>query len=742
MASDGKTLVYVSGGDLFKLIPGEPRPERIPVLLPAVDDKAIEVEPGKFTEDFAAGPGERVAVAARGHLITTSKENSAPVITPRRGRVTRVSYLGETLACLASDGIQETLELHSNGVTEFSLPAIGRCVAIKPSPASKKWMALSTDHQELHLFDLETGLSSLIAKSPHAEILNFDWSADGERLAYCLPVSPTRTTLHLWSKTTPAAISLTLDVPITKISQAVFLSDNSLVFLGEDLSNRASVSQYEADAPVLRIYRVRPNQAVEVLPLPAAKYLRLVALGESFAVSKLTHDLASAEAQDLLHYDLAASRETLIARGVSAFRGAPSGLVFRSRQQFFHSDCSVTPIETKLAFDMTELRLQIHPRNEYRQIFRETWKGQADHFWQNEMAGLDWVEIGRRYEGLLDRISTRAELTDLLWELFGELGTSHAYVGNRSSELPAAPGFLGARFKLDERHGDYQIESIPRDEVWDPSTSSPLAHPVLPALEGARLVSINGEKVSGTRPPSSLLAPATTVSLRFVDLKGRETDFNVKPLTSESALQYRSFLRRSLQQVKEQTGGRCGYIQIPNTHAQGYTEFTRQYLLHCDLDALILDVRYSTGGNQAAAVLDRLARQPLARVSSRWSASQTFPPTTPPQVLVLLVNEYTGSDSEVFAHGFRQRKLGPIIGTRTWGGIFGYKSRFLSVDQGYSTRPQTAFSLTGEGFAVENRGILPDLIVEMRPQDYAQSTDRQLEAATLEVVRRLDHEAK
>lgn len=464
------------------------------------------------------------------------------------------------------------------------------------------------------------------------------------------------------------------------------------------------------------------------------------------------------DSRGLLHmYDFREQRKDTLMGGVSQFVLSRDGktLAYRSGYRLrvvragekpadrgpngFGKD---EPCRATGWIDLHRIRVSVVPPKEWRQMYREAWRMQRDHFWSEDMSGIDWQAVYERYLPLLDRIGTRSEFSDLMWEMQGELGTSHAYEygGDYRPGPNYAQGFLGADFEYDEKTQGYRIVHIVRGDSWDESKDSPLNRPGLNIKEGDILIAIGGQRLSIGRPPGELLVNQANqeVELAVVDGQtGKPRVAVVKALAGESEARYREWVARNRAYVHKKTNGMAGYIHIPDMGPRGYAEFHRGYLAELSRPGLVIDVRFNGGGHVSPLILEKLSRRRIGYDVRRWGAPIPYPYDSPMGPLVGLTNEYAGSDGDIFSHCFKLMKLGPLVGTRTWGGVVGIAPKQSFVDGGLTTQPEYSFWFVDVGWNVENYGTEPDITVELRPQDFVKGVDRQLERAVKEVMRRL-----
>ena len=409
--------------------------------------------------------------------------------------------------------------------------------------------------------------------------------------------------------------------------------------------------------------------------------------------------------------------------------------------------------------DLSRVKVSVDPPAEWQQMLREAWRLQRDNFWTEDMSQVDWQAVYQRYYPLIDRVSTRDELSDLVWEMQGELGTSHAYeIGGDYRHRPHySQGFLGASMQWNEEARGYLIGEPLLGDSWDQSANSPLAAPGIDVKAGDILIAINGQSLDRQTSPAQLLVnqAANEVLLTLLPRdsevkaevkaeaeKGKKTEsleprnrmIIVKTLYSEAPVRYRAWVEGNRRAVHGATDGRVGYVHIPDMGPQGYAEFHRGYLAESDRDGLIVDVRYNGGGHVSQLILEKLARRRLGYDLSRWGGVLPYPQDSVAGPLVALTNEHAGSDGDIFCHSFKLLKLGPLIGKRTWGGVVGIAPNHPLVDGTMTTQPEFSFWFSDVGWSVENFGTEPDIDVEITPQDYAAGRDSQLERAIAEAL--------
>jgi len=393
--------------------------------------------------------------------------------------------------------------------------------------------------------------------------------------------------------------------------------------------------------------------------------------------------------------------------------------------------------------DLDRVKVSVAPAAEWRQMFQEAWRLQREHFWVEDLSGVDWDEVHRRYLPLVDRISTRSEFSDLLWELQGELGTSHAY--EFGGEYRWGPyfqqGFLGADWEYDAATGGYRVAQLVRGDPWDAEATSPLLRPGVDVRPGDLVVAINGQPLGPDVTPGERLVNQADNEVALAVRRDGEPEtrtVTVRALSDETPARYRDWVKSKRAYVHGASEGRVGYLHVPDMGPGGFAEFHRGFLVEHDHDALIVDVRGNRGGHVSALLLEKLARRRVGYSFGRWRAPRPYPSESPAGPLVALTNESSGSDGDIFSHGFKLLGLGPLVGKRTWGGVIGIRGGHGLADGTVTTQPEFSFFFDDVGWRVENHGTDPDIEVDNAPHHYHEGSDPQLEravAVALELLR-------
>ncbi|MFE1439378.1 S41 family peptidase [Streptomyces sp. NPDC058739] len=385
--------------------------------------------------------------------------------------------------------------------------------------------------------------------------------------------------------------------------------------------------------------------------------------------------------------------------------------------------------------DLRRILHTVDPAAEWRQSYAEAGRLIRAYFWDPGMCGIDWDAVLEQYRPLVDEVASPDEFADLLREVLGELGTSHAYVtAARRNEGPPhyqrLQGLLGANLVC--RDGSWMVKRILPGDSSDSKARSPLAGTGI--REGAVLTHVDGRPVDPVTGPYPLLAGAggTTVELTFTPAEGeagRSRRVAVVPLTDERPLRYQDWVAKRRAVVRELSGGKCGYLHIPDMGGSGWAQFNRDLRMEVSRPALIVDVRGNAGGHISELVVEKLTRTILGWDLTRDAQPVSYASNAPRGPVVALADEATSSDGDMITAAFKLLGLGPVVGQRTWGGVVGMTGRHRLGDGSVITVPMNAAWFDAYGWSVENRGVSPDLEALRTPLDWAEGRHAQLDDA-------------
>jgi tricorn protease len=492
------------------------------------------------------------------------------------------------------------------------------------------------------------------------------------------------------------------------------------------------------------------------MPVPAARYSGMQAgkdclLWYRIPVSGVLGDALAdtddrAERPVLERFDLVRRKLDVIADPVSAFAVSGDGtrLVVRDgrtlrvlRTDRSGSDTPSSGDADEFEIDTSRVVVTVDPTAEWRQMFDEAGRLMRDHFWVADMAGVDWDAELARYRPLVDAVGSHDDLVDLLWEVHGELATSHAYVqAGKAGDSGGRPGLLGADLEPAPGGEGWRVVRVLPPETSAPAARSPLSGPGVDVREGDVILEVGGRPVDpGYGPAPLLLSGADTLVELTVRSGPDRRDAGavrrvvVKPLASEAALRYQDWVAGRRAFVADRSDGRLGYLHVPDMGAQGWAQLHRDLTRETSRDGLILDVRGNGGGHTSQLVIEKLARKVIGWDAPRHRQATTYPEDAPRGPVVALADELAGSDGDIVTAAIKRLGIGPVVGVRTWGGVIGIDSRYRLVDGTGVTQPRYATWFDDSGWSIENYGVDPDIEVVMRPQDWVAGRDPQLERA-------------
>jgi tricorn protease len=741
--------------------------------------------------------GKRVAFDGRGDIFTVPAENGRTDNLTRSQGVREFypawSPDGKWIACYSDvSGDYELMLLDPAGKEKPQALTTGHKVWKYPaawSPDSQK-LLFSDKNQLLQVVDLKSKKVTAIDKADLAEITDYNWSPDSRWVVYTksganslntiwvysLAGNQTRQLLnsrynsfsgsfsgdgrylyflslrdfnwtfsdfefdYIYNKSTRVyAVSLTKDVPL-------LLPDKNDVeevkTLETPAAGKAKGKEKEAEPVKMEPKPVRidfngVDERVMALPFPAGDYGGVQDLGGN--------KLAYFSSGELHTYDLDARKDELVIKGVTG--GAVSAdnkkFLYKAGDDFGIVDIKAGQKTGDGKLNLADMTMRIEPLKEWRQIFNEGWRIFRDWFYVKNMHGVDWAKMKQKYESLVPYIGHRADLDFIFGEMVGELNAGHTYVnwGDFARVPRLDTGLLGAELQADEAAGRYRIKKIYRSENWNDATRSPLTEVGVDVREGDCIISLNGSDLALSDNPYRLLENTAGKRIEITvnakpELAGART-YWIKPIKSELALLALDWVESRRQLVDKLSGGRIGYVYVPDTADAGHREFYKGISAQTDKLAWIIDDRYNGGGFDPAKMVDMLARQLTSYWHSRGVRLQRDPAFVLEGPKVMLINHYSSSGGDNFPFLFQTRKLGYLIGTRTWGGLVGYSWSPGLVDGPSFAVPMNAIVGTDGQWAVEGVGIYPDLEVYDRPEEIARGNDPCIEAAVKYLLEQL-----
>ena len=717
-------------------------------------ERQLEKEPGGPTSEPAGRPGENRGSATGG----------ASVVRVGFDRPTRVSQLipspnGKYVGVSTEYGEVFVLDVGTEQLFPVASSGFGAVDQLAFSPDSQ-WLAwsepASADGRTKIRLRSVLDTSAPVIDVTDGRFTDHDpsFTTDGRYLAFLSersfdPVYDThRFDLSFPSSTKPFLVALAADTPSPFGPSA---SGVPLFGAGDTPKDAASADEdNSADkTTAVRVDAERIGDRIIAVPVPQGRYDKLQAaqdalLWQATDIYGVTGDgRASATdrepASRLERFDLATKEVSVLAGALDSFAVSSDGTTVVLRHE---GGIRVVPAAAKveensadsIRVDLDRIRVRVDPVKVWGQAFDEAWRLQRDFFWAPDMGGLDWEGVHSRYRPLVQNLGSHDDLVDLLWEMHGELGTSHAYVTPApvTEQGSGGQGFLGA--DLRPGPGGWEVARILGAESSDPQATSPLSAPGADVHPGDIIAAVDGQPVPSREGPAALLTGAAG---RAVELTIVSTDdggapvqrrIAVVPLRSEERLRYQNWVSANRRIVREASGGTFGYLHIPDMVANGWSQLHRDLDQEASLQALVVDVRRNRGGHTSQLVAELIGRKVTAWENPRGGKPTPYPAHAPRGPVVILTDEFAGSDGDIITQVAKLRSIGPVVGTRTWGGVVGIDGRFRLVDGTVVNQPRFAYWFTGGvGWGVENRGVEPDIEVAFPPHAYVAGDDPQLE---------------
>jgi tricorn protease len=796
-------IVYENGGFIYLFDPATGKSARVPVriesdlplTLPYWKNVRANIESADISPT-----GKRAVLAARGEILTVPAEKGEvlelaatpgvramnPVWSPD-GR--RIAYLSDR------SGEYEIWVRDAGGAgAERRVTTDGDIWRFPPvwSPDSRK-LAFGDRKQHLRYVEVASGKVADVDHSSRGDITTYAWSPDSRFIAYTKLAPSQLSTIWVYGLDDGRAQQLSGELagetePVfdpaghylyflsnrdfqltfsgfetdylytrpTRVYAALLAKDGPALFLPESDDEPAPKARTESkegkedkagkasDAPAVAPPRVRIDvpgfeQRVRALPAAAADYSNLQA--SAAAVFYLAGTGAKTQ---LKMYDLKERKESVVLEGVAAYQLSADGkkVLFKHGEDWGIADAKPAQKNTEGLLPLDKLQIEIHPREEWRQMYYDAWRIMRDWFYDPGMHGVDWAGMRDRYGALLPYLGCRDDLDYLLEELGAELSAGHVYV-SRGDE-PGVPrvegGLLGAEIEADPS-GVFRIARIFPGENWQEDFRSPLTEPGVHVEAGEYILAVDGQPTRGVDNFYRLLENKAghVVVLRVAAGPGGEgaRDEKVRPVKSEQNLRYYAWVQANRERVDRASGGRIGYIHLPDTAVAGNRELFKNFYPQASKEALILDDRYNGGG----FIPDRMVAL-LSRPLLNYWVSRGIEPTTTPGFVntgpkACLINGSAGSGGDAFPYYFRKLGLGPLIGTKTWGGLIGLSGNPPLLDGGSLSTPTFRFLDTEGHWGVENVGVLPDIEVVDRPDEIAKGHDPSLERAVAYLMQEL-----
>jgi tricorn protease len=793
-------IVFENGGYIYKLDIRTRDYEKVPVIItndqsfsrPEYKDASKSIS----TADVSPN-GERVVFGARGDVFSlpankgitinhtgTSGAHERDVRWSPDGKY--ISYFSDAtgeyeLYIQNQDGSEEPVQL-TDGINSYPF-------SMKWSPDSKK-ILYSDRELRISYVDITTKKVTLVNKSITEELRDFNWSPDSKWISYAettdnlldviylynleskkiFPVtdnwynsanpsfSPDGIYLYFisardfnptyssteWNHSYSDGARLYL-VTLAKNTPSPFAPENDVVKISSGDDNKEEVNdskksensdiKIDIDGIQSRIIslQVTPGHYVNLQPVNGKIYYTRFISGSRSATAYM--------------FDLKTEKETELGTDLRfTISSNQKKMLVRKDEKYAVIDLPQGKIELKETIDLSNMMVKVDYREEWKQIFDESWRQMRDFFYVPNMHGVDWQAMHKKYSCLLPYVNHRNDLTYIIGEMIGELNIGHAYI-NSGSDSPTPErintGLLGAKIS---RHasGYFRIDKILEGANWSSRWRSPLMDVGVDVDEGDFIIAVNGKTV---REMPDIYTSLLNTTGKTVELTvNNEPSTNgarkilIKPLASEADLYYYNWVQNNVRKVNEATDGQVGYLHIPDMVDNGLNEFAKYFYPQLNKKGLIIDARGNGGGNVSPMIIERLHREMVMATMSRgMEKGIPKPAATMHGPLVLLINYASASDGDLFAYQFKKLELGTIIGTRTWGGVVGISGSLPFIDGGELRKPEfAAYSAEKSEWIVEGFGVEPDINVDNDPAKEYNGVDEQLNKAIEVILGQLD----
>ena len=766
-STDGKTIVFENGGWLYRLVPSSGVCSKIPVTLGAdnVYARSERKDVSKHLSAYSLSPdGSRAVITARGEVF------DVPVKKGVTRNLTRSSFSNDRGAAWSPDGKWIAWIGDGTGETEIYLYDVAAGLTQQLTKGADTYirsLQWAPDSKHLYYSDrknrfvevtVPSGAKRTVMESPEGEYYGVAISPDSQWLSYTRPAANEMSVIYLRS------LQSGKEFPVTErwynSSGPAFSTDGKyLIFTSDrDLSPQYSRIEWNysfadmsgvymallaADTPSPLIAKdpvVKADAPKADKPAPAEKAPVSVkvdpeGIAERIVKLPVKGRRFYCDGKNLWYIGRGGTRVFNFESGeddassdgsMTVTPGSKKALLFKGGKMY------AAAIGPKMALkdevDLSNLVTTVDYSQEWAQLYDEVWRAFRDGYYLENMHGRDWKAVKAKYEVLLPYARTRLDVNYIIGEMISETASGHCYVSPGEYPKPERipMGLLGAEFsKVD---GGFRIDRILEGATYRPQLRSPLQEPGLGVKEGDVVTAIDGVSLADVDNIYKLLIGKADV-LTELTIGGKKVI--VKPIADEGPLYHYAWVQKNIRTVERLSGGRVGYIYIPDMGPEGLSEWARYYYPQLDKEALIIDDRANGGGNISPMIIERLQRKVYRMTMRRGSSlTGTVPEGTHTGPKVLLINKYSASDGDLFPWSFKANKLGTVIGTRTWGGIVGISGPLPYVD---GTDVRVPFftnydAATGE-WIVENHGVDPDILLDNDPVKEYAGVDEQLEKA-------------
>jgi tricorn protease len=778
-------IVYESGGYIYRYNISSNKNEKVPIkvfgdfpgTVPYIKNISNQVN------WFEISPtGKRALLEARGDVFTVPSENGEIINITQTPGIREIDPVwspdGKWIAYLSDRTGEYELFMKSSDSKgdEKQITENGNIWRFPPvwSPDSKK-LAFSDKNEKLWYVDVNNGNTIEVDQSNYSDLTDYRWSPDSRWLTYTKIGESRMSSVWVYSLDNKEAFQLTGD--FTSEFNPVFGKDGKYLYFFSNRDYNLKFSNWEFNyiyTNPTRVYVAALNNTIPVLFQPKSDdekinnetindekeknengevnvniepdnfNNRIVVLpGGSGIYNSLQptengvlYIFRDDAGSKLKYFNAKDEKEVTVLDGIGNYVVSADGkkIIYAMRGEYGIVDVKENQKNTDGRLNLSKLDMKIFPKEEWPEIYVDGWRILRDWFYDANMHGVDWNKMKEKYGQLIPFVSTRMDLDYVLGELGGELNAGHVYVnwGDFERVERKEGGLLGCELEADPS-GYYKITKIFPGENWHSDFRSPLTEYGVNVNVGDYIIAIDGQEVKTNENPYKFLENKADVIVTLLvssnpSIEGAREE-KVKPVKSETNLRYLDWVESRMNMVDELSGGRIGYIHIPNTAFEGNRELFKYFYPQTNKDAIIIDDRYNGGG----LVPDRMIELLDRKILNYWVRRNIEPVPVPGYVLegpkACLINGYSSSGGDAFPYYFKERNLGKLIGTRTWGGLIGYSGNPGLMDGGLINIPVFRFLDTDGNWAVENEGVYPDIEVLDRADLVVKGEDPSLEKA-------------
>jgi tricorn protease len=779
-----KAIIFENGGNLYTYDLQSNKLEKLKIFIN--DDHIYSreeiVDASKFLQYIEMSPdGKRLVAVGRGDVFSLPADKGITLnLTKSSGAHDRnavwspdgksIAYISDIsgeneIYIIDQDGSKKAEAITSGGGT-YKYHLVW-------SPDSKK-ILWADKELRLQYVDVESKKITLVDKAETWEFSSYNWSPDSKWITYARPELNSMSNIYIYNVASKKKHVVTdgwfssggprfsndgkylfftsqrdfnpiyswteWNHAYTDMSRIYFVtlskdSPSPFEYVNDQVAVEGEEKESAADDSEMKVDVEGIQERILALPTGAGSYFNVHCINSAVYYAKLQRGKQPA----MYMYDLHKQKETELGNYTSFDLSADGKkMLIRHARNYYVISLPKSKInlsEGKVSLD--NMKVRVNKAEEWMQIYHEAWRQMRDFFYDPNMHGADWNAMKTKYGSLVPYVQHRDDLNYLIGELIGELNVGHAYVsgGDKPKAERVKMGLLGAEISV-HKSGYYQIDKILKGQNWANAMRSPLTEVGMNIKEGDFILAINGQAVNSVSNIFELLMGTANTPIELTI--NSKADFSgsrkviVKPVDDESKLYYYNWVQENIDKVNQATGGKVGYIHIPDMGVAGLNEFVKYFYPQLSKKALIIDDRGNGGGNVSPMIIERLRRE-MARANM---ARNTVKSATPKQMLhgpkVCLINEYSASDGDLFPYQFRKYGLGKLIGKRSWGGVVGIRGSLPFIDGASLNKPE--FSTYDEnGWIIEGHGVEPDIFVDNHPAKEYAGEDEQLNKA-IEVI--------